>query len=185
MLSVGRCGVARLQMKVGHIDGMHCFIDRTSVLVKIKSVSLYSCRTVYLNTPEEWFFGTIPKLTDGCPWVVSQRPWRMVLWSHPGAHRRLSMSGISTPLTNVSLKPSGSSQGDGRDLEGGIFWANGCLVFSLKIIKLLQMRWVKITSERLLYFISRCRIIANSAYHPHLFRLSVCLRLSACTRGGW
>jgi len=26
MLSVGRCGVARLQMKVGHMDGMHCFI---------------------------------------------------------------------------------------------------------------------------------------------------------------
>ena len=41
MLSMGRCGVARLQMKVGHIDGMHCFIDSTSILVKIKSVTLY------------------------------------------------------------------------------------------------------------------------------------------------
>jgi len=49
MLSVGRCGVARLQMKVGHVDGMHCFIDSTSILVKIKSVSLYNCQTVYLN----------------------------------------------------------------------------------------------------------------------------------------
>jgi len=47
VLSVGRCGVARLQMKVGHMDGIHCFIDSTSVLVKIKSVSLYDCRTVY------------------------------------------------------------------------------------------------------------------------------------------
>jgi len=47
MLSVGRCGVARLQMKVGHMDGMHCFIDSTFILVKIKSVSLYNCRAVY------------------------------------------------------------------------------------------------------------------------------------------
>ena len=48
MLSVGRCGVARLQMKVGLMDGMHCFIDSTSILVKIKSVSLYNYRTVYI-----------------------------------------------------------------------------------------------------------------------------------------
>ena len=48
MLGVGRCGVARLQMKVGHMDGMHCFIDSTSVLVKIKSFSLYNCRIVYV-----------------------------------------------------------------------------------------------------------------------------------------
>jgi hypothetical protein len=34
-LRVGRCGVAKLQMKVGHLDGMHCFIDGTSILVKI------------------------------------------------------------------------------------------------------------------------------------------------------
>jgi len=34
-------------MKVGHMDGMHYFIDRTSILVKIKSVS-YNCRTVYI-----------------------------------------------------------------------------------------------------------------------------------------
>ena len=39
--------VARLQMKVGHMDGMHCFIDRTSILVKIKSLLLHNCRTVY------------------------------------------------------------------------------------------------------------------------------------------
>ena len=48
MLSVGLCGVARLQMKVGHMDGMHCFTDST-ILVKIKSFSLYNCRTVYSN----------------------------------------------------------------------------------------------------------------------------------------
>ena len=42
----GSCCVARLQMKVGHTDGMHCFTDRTSILVKIKSISLYNCRTV-------------------------------------------------------------------------------------------------------------------------------------------
>ena len=47
MLSVGRCDVARLQMKFGYMDGMHCFIDSTSILVKIKSASLYDCRTVY------------------------------------------------------------------------------------------------------------------------------------------
>jgi len=47
MLSVGRCGVARLQMKFGHMDGMHCIIDVISILVKIKSVALYNCRTVY------------------------------------------------------------------------------------------------------------------------------------------
>jgi hypothetical protein len=45
MLSVGRCGVARLQTKFGHMDGMHCIIDGTSVLVEIKSVALYNCRT--------------------------------------------------------------------------------------------------------------------------------------------
>jgi len=49
MLSVGRCGVARLQMKFGHMDGMHCIIDATYMLVKIKSVALYNCRTVYIN----------------------------------------------------------------------------------------------------------------------------------------
>ena len=38
MLSVGRCGVARLQMKVGHMDGIHCFIDSISIFVEIKSV---------------------------------------------------------------------------------------------------------------------------------------------------
>jgi len=43
MFSVGRCGVARLQMKFVHMDGMHCIIDDTSVLVKIKSVALYNC----------------------------------------------------------------------------------------------------------------------------------------------
>jgi len=41
MLSVGRCGVARLQMKFGRMDGMHCIIYGTSILVKIKSVALY------------------------------------------------------------------------------------------------------------------------------------------------
>jgi len=49
MLSVGRCGVARLQMKVGHMDGMHCFIDSTSILIKIKAVLLYNFRTVYFG----------------------------------------------------------------------------------------------------------------------------------------
>ena len=34
-------------MKVGHMDGMHCFIDSTSILVEIKSVLLYNCRNVY------------------------------------------------------------------------------------------------------------------------------------------
>jgi len=45
---VGRYGVARLQMKFGHMDGMHCIIDVTSILVKIKLVALYNCRTVYI-----------------------------------------------------------------------------------------------------------------------------------------
>jgi hypothetical protein len=48
MLSVGCCGVAGLQMKFGHMDDMHCIRDGTSILVKIKSVALYNCRTVYL-----------------------------------------------------------------------------------------------------------------------------------------
>jgi hypothetical protein len=47
MLSVGHCGFARLQMKSGHMDGMHCIIDGPSILVKIKSVALYNCQTVY------------------------------------------------------------------------------------------------------------------------------------------
>ena len=49
MLSVGSCGVARLQMKVGHMYGLYCFIDSTCILVKIKSVSLYDCRNVYID----------------------------------------------------------------------------------------------------------------------------------------
>jgi hypothetical protein len=50
MLNVGRCSVARLHIKFGHLDGMHCIIYGTSILVKIKSVALYNCRTVYLTT---------------------------------------------------------------------------------------------------------------------------------------
>jgi len=30
------------------MDGMHCIIDGTSILVKIKSVALYNCQTVYI-----------------------------------------------------------------------------------------------------------------------------------------
>ena len=64
----------------------------------------------YLSTPEEWYCGAIWKLTDGFPWLISQNPWRMVLWSHLEAHRRLSISDISKPLKNGSVEPSGSSQ---------------------------------------------------------------------------
>ena len=49
MPSVGRCGVVRLQMKFGHVDGMHCIIYGSPILVKIKSVALYNCRTVYVS----------------------------------------------------------------------------------------------------------------------------------------
>ena len=55
-----RC--CQLQMRVGHMNGMHCFIDSTSTLVKIKSVSLYNCRTIYipqhpiLKHPQSVFF---------------------------------------------------------------------------------------------------------------------------------
>jgi len=61
MLSVDCCGVARLQMKDGHMDGMHCFIDSTSILVKIKSVSLYNCRTVYVAAV---FYNSVSISTD-------------------------------------------------------------------------------------------------------------------------
>jgi hypothetical protein len=59
---VGRCSVARLQMKVGHLDGMHCFIDGTSILVKIKSVSLYNCQTVYfmIRATDCFWFNSVP-----------------------------------------------------------------------------------------------------------------------------
>ena len=77
MLSVGRCGVARLQMKFGHMDGMHCIIDVTSILVKIKSVTLYNCRTVYMfqrvcHHQEELYhmLKTIVTLFDYRPSVV-------------------------------------------------------------------------------------------------------------------
>jgi len=39
----------------------------------------------------------------------------MVPWSHPEAHRRLSATGISTPLKNGSVEPSRSSQEAVRD----------------------------------------------------------------------
>ena len=41
----------------------------------------------------------------------------MVQWSHPVAHRRLSMTGIAPPLMNGSVEPSGSSQGNGSDVD--------------------------------------------------------------------
>jgi len=43
------CGVASLQKKVGHMDGTHCFIDSTSILVKIKLVFLYKRRSVCVH----------------------------------------------------------------------------------------------------------------------------------------
>ena len=36
-------------MKFGNMDGMQCIIDGTSILVKIKLVALYNCRTVYVK----------------------------------------------------------------------------------------------------------------------------------------
>jgi hypothetical protein len=36
-------------MKFGHMDGRHCIIDNTSILIKIKSFALYNCRTVYFQ----------------------------------------------------------------------------------------------------------------------------------------
>ena len=66
MLSVGRCGVARLQMKFGHMDGMRRIIDGTSILVKIKSVALYNCRTVYeSHKQEEITRGHIRRVREG------------------------------------------------------------------------------------------------------------------------
>jgi len=40
-------------MKFGHMDGMHCILVGTSILVKIKSVALYNCRTVYVADTQE------------------------------------------------------------------------------------------------------------------------------------
>jgi len=64
MPSMGCCSVARLQMKVGHMDGMHCIIDSTSILVKIKSVSLYNCRTLYNKQPDAQQSQPIPTIVN-------------------------------------------------------------------------------------------------------------------------
>jgi len=57
------------------------------------------------------------------------------------SHRRLSVGGTETPLKNGSAKPFGSSQGDDSRIEPGrgVCLASSCLVFSLKLIILLQM----------------------------------------------
>jgi len=87
--------------------------------------------------------------------------WRehlhVALWSHGcrvstlarKLHRWLSMSGIATLLKNGAMKPFGSSWGDCCDVqlwEGNVL-ASSCLVLSLEIIHLLQMRWVQIIFE--------------------------------------
>jgi hypothetical protein len=59
-------------------------------------------------------------------------------------HRWLSTSGITIHLQNGSVKPYGSSQGDGNNVLPGrrTCRASSCLVFSLHIIKFLQMSWI-------------------------------------------
>jgi hypothetical protein len=61
------------------------------------------------------------------------------------------MSGISTHLKKGSMKlEAPKKMAVMYDLRG-IFWSTSCLVFSTKIIKLQQMRWVHISSECPLY----------------------------------
>jgi len=59
--------------------------------------------------------------------VASRQFWRMVPWSRSEAPKNLTA--MYRPRKEVC-------------------WAVSCLVFGLRIIKLLQMRWVKIISER-------------------------------------
>jgi hypothetical protein len=70
-------------MKVGHMDGMHCFIDGTSILVKIKSVALYNCQIVYFL---RWLISRrrVSKLTSQsirkwANWMLNYR--LLVTWS--------------------------------------------------------------------------------------------------------
>lgn len=67
----------------------------------------------------------------------------------------LPMSVIATPQETCYVKLSKSSQWDKkmaamyiRITRRGMYWASSCIVFSLKIMQLLQMRWVQIISER-------------------------------------
>jgi hypothetical protein len=63
--------------------------------------------------------------------------------------RRLSVCGIATPLKKGTLQPSEAL----RELAAMYWptwivrWASSFLMFCLKIIKLLQMRWIQIISE--------------------------------------
>jgi hypothetical protein len=36
------------------MDGMHCILDGTSILVKITSVALYNCQAVYIRSKVEY-----------------------------------------------------------------------------------------------------------------------------------
>lgn len=58
--------------------------------------------------------------------MASQHRWRMVQWGHPEAPKR--MAAIYRPKRQIC-------------------WASSCLVFSLRITELLQMRTVQIISE--------------------------------------
>ena len=64
-------------------------------------------------------------------------------------HRWLWVGVIATSLKNGSVRSSGRFQGDGNEAlsRRGICWAKSCLVFSLKIIKFLQMRRVQIIAK--------------------------------------
>ena len=66
-------------------------------------------------------------------------------------HQRLPKSGIATQLSNGSVQPSGSCQKEMAAMyrhSKGICWGGSYSVLSPNVIKLLQIGWVQIISER-------------------------------------
>jgi len=77
------------------MDDMHCFTDSTSILVKIKSVSLYNCRIVYklfvaLVLFQLWLEGEGNGLDVGLYNAMNLREIhkrKAPLWRHSSWHR--------------------------------------------------------------------------------------------------
>ena len=97
------------------MDGMHCIIDVTSILVKIKSVALYNCRTVYHYDPE-----------------IKQQSLE---WQHSGSPPPQKNSECKNPLEKFSLQFFGIKTASSSLSSEGPNYQCGVLLISAGALK--------------------------------------------------